>query len=149
LTVCALAATLAVRPPVLGRFRENPWGWAIPAAVAGALAPMAFFRKKGRDFAAFLASAAYVIGMTGAAAFAVYPALLPASTGSAHSLMIYNAHTGAYSMEVGLVWWLVGTALAVGYFVFLYCSFRGKVPPGGAEDESPRVQAETPPSGRG
>ncbi len=27
----------------------------------------------------------------------------------------------------GLVWWIVGMALATGYFVFIYRMFRGKV----------------------
>jgi hypothetical protein len=30
-------------------------------------------------------------------------------------------------MRVGLVRWLVGITLAIGYFVFLYRFFRGKV----------------------
>ena len=127
LTAGAFVATLAIRPEILERFLENPWGWAIPVVVAGALLAMAAYRRTERDLAAFLASAMYIIAMMAAAAFAVYPALLPASTRPEYSLTIYNTHTGAYSMEVGLVWWLVGTALAVTYFVFLYRSFRGKV----------------------
>jgi cytochrome bd-type quinol oxidase subunit 2 len=50
-----------------------------------------------------------------------------ATTDPSYGLTVYNSQTGAYSMTVGLVWWLVGVALAVGYFVFLYRSFRGKV----------------------
>jgi len=65
--------------------------------------------------------------MMGGAAFALYPYLLPASTDPAYSLTIYNAKTGAYSLTVGLVWWLFGMALAVLYFSFLYRSFSGKV----------------------
>lgn len=64
--------------------------------------------------------------LTGAA-FMMYPLLLPASTNPSYSLTIHNAKTGAYSLTVGLVWWLIGIALAVGYFAFLYRSFRGKV----------------------
>ncbi len=127
LTAVAFVATLAIRSQVFDHFIEAPWGWAIPVAVAGALAAMRVYGKKERDLAAFLASVAYILAMMAAAAFAVYPALLPASTGEAYSLTIHNAHTGAYSMAVGLVWWLVGTALALGYFTFLYGSFRGKV----------------------
>jgi cytochrome d ubiquinol oxidase subunit II len=44
-----------------------------------------------------------------------------------NGLTIYNSQTGAYSLGVGLVWWLAGMLLAVGYFTFLYRSFRGKV----------------------
>jgi cytochrome d ubiquinol oxidase subunit II len=65
--------------------------------------------------------------MLGGAAFAMYPYLLPATTNPSYSLTIYNAKTGAYSLSVGLIWWAIGIALAIGYFTFLYRSFRGKV----------------------
>jgi cytochrome d ubiquinol oxidase subunit II len=94
--------------------------------------------RLGRDLAAFLASAAYVVTMMAAAAFAVYPALLPPSTDPAYSLTIYNTHTGTYGMEVGLVGWLIGTTLAVGYLAVLYYSFRGKV---GLDDEGAEAAA--------
>jgi cytochrome d ubiquinol oxidase subunit II len=76
----------------------------------------------------------------------VYPALLPASTAPEYSLTIHNTHTGAYSMEVGLAWWLAGTALAVGYFVFLYRSFRGKVALEAEGGEAPPAEASSPES---
>jgi cytochrome d ubiquinol oxidase subunit II len=65
--------------------------------------------------------------MLGGAAFALYPYLLPASADPSRGLTIYNARTGAYSLKVGLIWWGFGMVLAVGYFTFLYRSFRGKV----------------------
>jgi cytochrome d ubiquinol oxidase subunit II len=88
---------------------------------------MRFFLAKGQELAAFLSSTAYIAGMLGGAAFAMYPYLLPASTNPSYSLTIYNAKTGAYSLAVGLIWWVIGIALAIGYFIFLYRSFRGKV----------------------
>ncbi|HKP13905.1 MAG TPA: cytochrome d ubiquinol oxidase subunit II [Blastocatellia bacterium] len=127
MTALSLAATLAVRPQVMDNFRLRAWGWLIPALVLASLAAMRFYQAKGRDLAAFFSSAAYIVGMLGGAAFALYPTLLPASTDPAYSLTIYNARTGAYSLRVGLVWWLIGMALAAGYFTFLYRSFRGKV----------------------
>jgi cytochrome d ubiquinol oxidase subunit II len=126
-TALSLIATLNVRPQVMDNFRLRVWGWLIPMLVLASLAAMRFYQAKGRDVAAFFSSTAYLTGMLGGAAFAMYPTLLPASTDPAYSLTIYNAKTGAYSLGVGLVWWLIGMTLAVGYFVFLYRSFRGKV----------------------
>jgi len=97
--------------------------------VATSLVAMRVYRAKARDKAAFVWSAAYIAAMLGGAAFAMYPYLLPASGDPALSLTIHNAKTGSYSLTVGLVWWLLGMALAVGYFTFLYRSFRGKVTP--------------------
>ena len=127
LTILSLIATLYVRPQVTDNFRLRPWGWIIPLIVLASLVSMRFFLRKGRDLAAFLSSTTYIVGMLGGAAFAIYPYLLPATTNPSYSLTIYNAKTGAYSLSVGLVWWAFGLALAIGYFTFLYSSFRGKV----------------------
>ena len=127
LTLASLAATLFVRPQVMNNFSLHVWGWIIPLVVVLALFSMPYFRAKQRDFPAFLSSTAYIVGMLGGAAFALYPYLLPASTDPAYSLTIYNAKSGDYSLRVGLVWWLIGITLAIGYFSFLYRSFRGKV----------------------
>ena len=126
-TLLSLAATIYVRPAVLYNFRVHLWGWAIPAVVLASLPLMRRFVTTGRFLAAFLSSTAFIAAMLGGAAFAMYPNLLPASTNPANSLTIYNAKTGAYSLSVGLIWWIFGMVLAVAYFTFLYRSFRGKV----------------------
>jgi cytochrome d ubiquinol oxidase subunit II len=126
-TVLSLIATLYIRPELLDNFHSRPWGWIIPLIVAGSLISMKLFQAKGRDLAAFLSSTAFITAILGGAAFAMYPYLLPASTDVSRSLTIYNAKSGPYSLAVGLIWWLVGIALAIGYFTFLYRAFRGKV----------------------
>jgi cytochrome bd ubiquinol oxidase subunit II len=127
LTIASLAATANIRPQVLRNFGLHVWGWIIPVIVAVSLGLMRFFSARGRDGAAFLSSTAYLAGMLGGAAFAIYPNLLPATTDASYALTIYNARTGDYSLSVGLIWWLIGLALAAVYFVFLYTTFRGKI----------------------
>ena len=53
--------------------------------------------------------------------------MLPASTDPNYSLTIYNTAAGAHGLSVGFVWWAIGMVLALGYFVFVYRMFRGKV----------------------
>jgi cytochrome d ubiquinol oxidase subunit II len=127
LTLLSLVASLYVRPQAVDNFRLRPWGWIIPAVVGGSLIAMPLFRARGRDWPAFLSSSGYIVGTLGGAAFSMYPILLPASTDPRYSLTIHNAKTGAYSLSVGLIWWLIGIVLAIGYFTFLYRFFRGKV----------------------
>jgi cytochrome d ubiquinol oxidase subunit II len=127
LTLASLIATVSVRPGVLNNFRLHSWGWIIPIVVAISLVSMRVFVSRGRDRAAFLSSTAYLAAMLGGAAFASYPILLLATTDASYSLTIYNARTGDYSLRVGLIWWLAGILLAVGYFTFVYMAFRGKV----------------------
>lgn len=129
-TVLTLAATVSIRPALLDNYRQHVWGWAIPVVAAAALACVWYQHRRLRPGTAFAASACYIAAMLTGAAFALYPVLLPASTDPAHSLTVFNARTGDYSLRVGLVWWIVGTALATVYFVVLYRSFRGPVTPG-------------------
>jgi len=127
LTVVSLVATLSIRPELLNNYRSFPVLFVVPIAVALSLAAMFAYRRKGNDLAAFLSSAAYLIFMLVGAAAAVYPTLLSSSTDPALNITVYNAHTGEYSLRVGLVFWSFGMALAIAYFVFIYRMFRGKV----------------------
>jgi cytochrome d ubiquinol oxidase subunit II len=36
-------------------------------------------------------------------------------------------------MKVGLIWWSIGILIAIGYFVFLFRMFKGKVTVGSSE----------------
>jgi cytochrome d ubiquinol oxidase subunit II len=64
--------------------------------------------------------------MLAGTAFSLYPDLLPAVI-PANSLTIHNAAASRYGLVVGLVWWLIGMALAAIYFILTYRLFRGKV----------------------
>ena len=126
-TLVSLVATLYIRPEVLTNYRSVPVGFAIPALVLVSLIAIWRFEKQGNERNAFLASCTYLTGMLGGAAFALYPNVLPASTGQQYSLTIGNTSTGLYGMHVGFVWWSIGIVIAIGYFVFLFRMFKGKV----------------------
>lgn len=127
LTLASLPATIYVRPGLTNNFYARPWGWIIPGAAVGALAAIPYFHRRKSDLAAFLSSTVYLAGTIGGAAFALYPVVLPSTGDPAYSLTIDNAKAGAYSLNVGLIWWLLGMTLAVLYFVMVYRMFRGKV----------------------
>jgi cytochrome d ubiquinol oxidase subunit II len=65
--------------------------------------------------------------MLTSAAFGVFPYVLPARPDPSLGLTIYNTATSAYGMQVGLVWWIPGMILALGYVVFIHRHFAGKV----------------------
>ncbi len=126
-TLLSLWATLSVRPELLTNYRRYPFLFVIPVAVALSLAAMFLHRRRSNDKAAFLASSTYLIFMLVGAAAAVYPNLLMSTTDPRLNITIYNAAAGSYSLSFGLIWWSFGMALALGYFVFVYRMFRGKV----------------------
>lgn len=131
LTLVSLISTLSIRPELLANFHLAPLGYIIPIAVFGSIIAMFQFGRKGNDKAAFLASSVYLTMMLVGVAFSLYPVILPASTGTQFNLTIANSVTSAYAMKVALVWWSLGMVIALGYFVYVYRMFKGKVEVGG------------------
>jgi cytochrome bd ubiquinol oxidase subunit II len=127
LTLISLVATWFVQPAIKTNYVAYPIGFLIPIVVFASLVLILVWTRKGKELHAFLASCVYITGMLVGAVFALYPLVLPASTDSGYSLTIYTAAAGHHGLAVGLVWWLLGMILALGYFVFLYRLFRGKV----------------------
>ncbi|MDR3746752.1 MAG: cytochrome d ubiquinol oxidase subunit II [Acidobacteriota bacterium] len=127
LTIVSFVATVLVVPHVLENYSKWPIGYLVPVVVFASLGYMSYAHNKGNDKGAFLASCGYIVGMLVGAAFALYPNVLPASTGPEYSLTIFNTAAGSHGLGVGFVWWTLGMLLAIGYFVFIYRMFRGKV----------------------
>jgi cytochrome d ubiquinol oxidase subunit II len=126
----ALAATVLIRPNLLDNYKSEPVAWVIPALVVAGLAGIFHFTRTGRERDAFLASCLYIVATLSGAAVALYPALLPSSADPAGSITIQNAAAGATSLSIGLLWWGIGMAIAIGYTVVVYTMFKGKVRPG-------------------
>jgi cytochrome d ubiquinol oxidase subunit II len=126
-TVASLAATLMVRPELLHNYKRYPILFVIPVAVAASLFFMLHFRRKAADRGAFLSSCSYLIFMLVGAAAGVYPNLLTSTTDPSLNITVFNAASGEHSLSVGLIWWSFGMALALGYVIFVYRMFRGKV----------------------
>jgi cytochrome bd ubiquinol oxidase subunit II len=144
LTLISLVATWFVRPSIKENYLAYPIGFLIPVVVFVSLGMMLVQIRKGKELSAFLASCVYITGMLVGAVFALYPVVLPASTGEAYNLTISNTAAGHHGLSVGLVWWSLGMILTLGYFFFVYRMFRGKVAVngssyghGGLEEEEP------------
>ena len=120
-------ATWFVRPSIKENYLAYPIGFLIPIVVFGSLVLIFAWTRKGKELAAFLASCGYITAMLVGAVFALYPVILPASTDPAYNLTIHNSAAGHHGLAVGLVWWTLGMVLSVGYFVYIYRTFRGKV----------------------
>lgn len=127
LTFVSLMLTLNVRDGLLANYKGYHLAMAISIIVFGSLAMLFNFHSKGKEKAAFICSSVYIAFMLVGAAVALFPNVLPASTDISYSLTIHNTAAPRYGLTIGLVWWVIGIALAVGYFVFIYRMFRGKV----------------------
>ena len=127
LTLLSLVATYYVRPQVMDNYRNYPVGLLVPVLVLASLVLIFWWTRTNKEKLAFVASGVYITVMLVGAVFALYPLVLPASTDPSYSLTIYNSAAGHHGLVVGITWWSLGAVIAVGYFVFLYRMFRGKV----------------------
>lgn len=126
-SITALISVSVIRPGVWDNYSLHIWGYLFPVIGLAGLFGMIFFRIRQNDYLAFLSSSVFIIGMLSATAFGLYPNVLPASTDPKYNLTIYNTITGEHGLKIGLVWWIIGMILAMGYFIYLYYIFRGKV----------------------
>ena len=126
-TVLSLGTTLYIRPDLLDNYRKLPVLFIIPLGVAAALVAMPAMLRRGNERGAFLCSSAYLAFMMLGAAAALYPNLLTSTTSPAFNITVQNAHSSAHALSVGLIWWTLGIAIAIGYFVFVYGMFAGKI----------------------
>jgi cytochrome bd ubiquinol oxidase subunit II len=127
LTIASLIATVNVRPQTLDNYFMHPFTFIIPVGVVASLAGVWIFNGKLQSIRAFLCSCLYLFFMLAGACWGLYPTLLPASTGPDRDITLSRALSGPHTLSVGLVWWTFGMLLAVGYFVFVYSRFKGKV----------------------
>jgi len=126
LTTLVTWVTFRVQSNIAKNFSRWPWGILFPLLAVAGMGAVKIYLARKNEWKAFLGSCAYLSGMLTSAVFGVYPMVLPARN-PLYSLTAENAKAGAYGLKIGLIWWFIGIALAVGYFVFVYRSFAGKV----------------------
>lgn len=120
-------ATVATQPAHFAELIHRPWLWPLPvlAIVAALLCPRAISR--GEEGRAFLLSCAFIAALLLATTGTLYPVILRSTVDPRHTLDAFNASSPRATLVIGLVAWLPAMALAVGYFVYLYRTFGGKV----------------------
>lgn len=125
-TALVTAVTFKVQPQVKENFTIWPVGFVFPLLAVSGIAGVVLELRRRNERKAFFASCAYLTGMLTSVVFGVYPMVLPARN-TAYSLTVGTAKAGDYGLKIGLVWWIVGMILAVGYSTYVYRSFAGKV----------------------
>ena len=127
LTVVSLAATIIVRPASLNNYFNYPFTFVVPVGVIVSMAGIWLLNRNAQPVKAFLSSCLYLFFMLAGACWGLYPTLLPATTGADLDITLTRAISAPHTLAVGLVWWGFGMVLAIGYIVFVYAKFRGKV----------------------
>ncbi len=122
----ATAATVMVSPFLFQRV-GNPLWIALAVVLVLALVAVPVLSRRGRAGAAFAASSVTIVCMVLVAAVSAFPVLVPSSLDLANSLTAYNASSSPRTLGAMLVIALVGVPIMLGYTIFVYRTFRGKV----------------------
>jgi cytochrome d ubiquinol oxidase subunit II len=123
-------ATWFVVPAFFTHLGGRPWAWMFPALVACAGVYGVRAARLRNELGAFLASSVLLAAMLAGTAAVLFPWMLRSTIDEAYTLDAYNSASGRWGLAVGLAWWIPAVLLAIGYFVILFRSLRGKVDPG-------------------
>jgi cytochrome bd ubiquinol oxidase subunit II len=120
-------ATSIVNPGLFQNLPKAPLAWVATLIFLAGLALVFMGFTRERFLLAFLGSGAFIIGILAASAACVYPVMLKSTLDPAFDLTALNASVGRCGLRSGLVWWLIGFPIAIGFVAFLFCFHRGKV----------------------
>jgi cytochrome d ubiquinol oxidase subunit II len=131
-SLAGLISITIIKPQVWNNYSGNVWGYIFPVMGLAGITGMIYYSTKknnikNKDMHAFLSSSLFIAGMLASTAFGIYPVLLPSSIKPEYSLTVYNSKSGDYSLNIGLIWWIIGMVFVTAYFVYTFYMFRGKV----------------------
>lgn len=119
--------TLLYIPHLSDDFKNRPELFIVPLATFLSIANVPRLASKRRFKLAFFFSSLTISLMLVLVAFELYPTLLISTIDPANNITIYKAAASVKSLKIMLGFVLVGGPLVLGYTVFVYRTFRGKV----------------------
>ncbi len=120
-------ATAVVRPELFTEMMNRPLAWvAVALAIIGSLAVVAGQRRE-HDVLTFGGGCAFILGLLGAAAASIFPVMLHSTFDSQYSITAYEGAVGGPGLGLAILWWPVAITLSIGYSIFVFRQFRGKV----------------------
>jgi cytochrome d ubiquinol oxidase subunit II len=123
----ATLATIFVSPFLFEGILKNPLFWVLLLLLLASLIAVPVLLKGKKPFRAFLASSALIASMIGLSAVSLFPRLVPSITNLDYSLTIRNASSTPATLTVMLIIALIGMPIVIGYTIFIYRVFKGKV----------------------
>lgn len=119
--------TAVVRPELSGQGIHNPFWWLGLGVILTAVLTLISGLLRGQEMRAFLGSNFVIVGLLTTGAAAIFPVMLHSTLAPENSLTAYSVAAGRKSLVFASVWWPIGFALAITYFVFISRQYTGKV----------------------
>lgn len=119
--------TLLYLPGVIDKFKEYPVFFILPLLAFLAVANVPRLVSKKKYAQALVFSSLTMSFLLMLVAFQLYPVLLSSTIDPIYSVTIYNAASSQKSLGIMLTMVVIGAPILVGYLLFLYKTFNGKV----------------------
>jgi cytochrome d ubiquinol oxidase subunit II len=123
----ATVATFFAAPFLLQGLGGSLLFWILVLVLLGAVMAIPLFLTASRYGRAFFASSLFLASLMGLSAISLFPRIVPSSIDPAYSLTAYNASSSPATLGSMLVIALLGMPFVVGYTIYIYRIFKGKV----------------------
>ncbi|MEP0861825.1 MAG: cytochrome d ubiquinol oxidase subunit II [Ignavibacterium sp.] len=125
--VTTTMATLIYFPNMAKHFKDYPPLFALALLNMLAIANIPREIHHGREFMAFLSSAASIAALLALFAVGIFPNIVLSNPNPEYSLTIYNAASSQKTLTIMLIIAAIGVPFVLAYTISIYWIFRGKV----------------------
>lgn len=116
-----------VRPDLPGHAIYNPFCWLGLLVVIISTITLISGLSTRREMRAFVGSNFILVGLLATGGAAIFPVMLHSTLAPENSLTAYAVASSPSALILASLWWPVGFALAIVYFVFISRRYTGKV----------------------
>ena len=127
LLLVVLIESRIARPDLPGHALSNPFWWLGLVVVATSTITLISGLTSHHELRAFIGSNFLIVGLLATGAAAIFPVMLYSTLAPENSLTAYAVAAGPMSLHLAALWWPIGFALAICYFIFISRRYAGKV----------------------
>ena len=127
LLLAILVESRIVRPDLPGRAWSNIFWWIGLLTVGISTITLISGLANRHERRAFIGSNVLIVSLLATGAAAIFPVMLQSTLAPENSLTAYAVASSESTLRIAMVWWPIGLALAIFYFVFISRRYAGKV----------------------
>jgi cytochrome d ubiquinol oxidase subunit II len=127
LFLLASVVTVFTQPHLTENYKSSPVLWIVPVLALGFVLAAIFSHQQNRGGLSFVFSSLSIAGMMGLCGAGLFPNLVPALGAPELSLTAANASSSQLTLKTMLILALIGMPVVIGYTIWVYRSFGGKV----------------------
>jgi cytochrome d ubiquinol oxidase subunit II len=116
-----------VQPYLFPGILHQPIAWLGLLFAFGGLIAVFTGLSSNHEAKAVIGSCAFIAGLMISGAAAVFPIMLHSTLASKNSLSAYENAASSNGLWIAIIWWPISFIFAVGYFLFIYKHYSGKV----------------------